>query len=175
MRKGGRVGLATGVLALAGLGAAAVWTLSALRAQAATPGRDGSAEAGGRPAPAAAGVFSAYIEDLPVMPGLIEQGSGFSFEMHQGGRLAQARLAGAQDPERVRGFYASTLPSLGWRASTAEPFVYRRGRERLVLVIEPAPVGRAPRSASTPRQDLEAVFVLSPAPASALDAQERRT
>jgi hypothetical protein len=102
--------------------------------------------------------FSSYIEDLPIMPGLAENDDGYAFDLYQGGRLAEARLAGDADAAVVRGFYAATLSQLGWKASEAEPYVYHRGRERLIFMVEPRRAkgrGRAPRG-------LEAVFVITP-------------
>ena len=95
--------------------------------------------------------FSRWIEDLPVMPGLTETDGGYSFEIAQGGRLAEARLHGVVTEEVVRSFYASALPPLGWTAEASQPFLYHRGRERLIFHVSPAkPLG------------VLAVFVLSP-------------
>jgi hypothetical protein len=113
--------------------------------------------AAAKPAPVSAGPqrFSRWIEDLPVMPGLYETDGGYAFEVSKGGRLAEARLHGVVDPQVVRGFYAATLPALGWKAQTGAPYAYRRGRERLLLHVTPA----------KPRGIL-AVFVLTPEPGS---------
>jgi hypothetical protein len=115
---------------------------------AATP----AAAALGAAAPARSSRYSRWIEDLPVMPGLTESPGGYSFEIFQGGRLAEARFTGAQDAGVVQAFYASTLGALGWRPSPAEPYAYRRGRERMILhVMAPSPALRT-----------EVVFVLTP-------------
>jgi hypothetical protein len=102
--------------------------------------------------------FSNYIEDLPIMPGLAEGDDGYAFDLFQGGRLAEARLAGQAEAAVVRGFYAATLAQLGWKASTTEPYVYHRGRERLIFLVE---ARRARGRARAPR-GLEAVFVIAP-------------
>ena len=102
--------------------------------------------------------FSSYIEDLPIMPGLAENDDGYAFDLFQGGRLAEARLAGDAEAAVVRGFYAATLSQLGWKASETEPYVYHRGQERLIFLVEARRArgrGRAPRG-------LEAVFVITP-------------
>jgi len=106
-----------------------------------------------RPSAAAApaDAYSRWIEDLPVMPGLTETDGGYSFEIAQGGRLAEARLHGTASEEVVRSFYASALPPLGWQAEKSQPFLYHRGRERLIFHVSPA----------KPKGVL-AVFVLSP-------------
>jgi hypothetical protein len=138
---------ALGVAAVSlGVLAFALWS-AAGRAEAATP------------APVRGGTeFSAYIEDLPIMPGLAENDEGYAFDLFQGGRLAEARLAGDAEAAMVRGFYAATLAQLGWKASANEPYVYHRGRERLIFLVEPRRAkgrGRAPPG-------LEAVFVITP-------------
>lgn len=137
--------LALGV-AVIGIGvAAAVLLSSAGRAEAATAGRSGT-------------LFSSYIDDLPIMPGLNENDEGYAFDLFQGGRLAEARLAGEADLAVVRGFYAATLAQLGWRASDTDPYVYHRGRERLMFLVEPSRARRGPRGA----RSLEAVFLITP-------------
>jgi hypothetical protein len=103
-------------------------------------------------------VFSAYIDDLPIMPGLNENDEGYAFDLFQGGRLAEARLGGEAEATVVRGFYAATLTQLGWRASETEPYVYHRGRERLIFLVEP----RRPRKGQKVVKGLEAVFVITP-------------
>lgn len=108
---------------------------------------------------AARAQFSSYIDDLPIMPGLAENDQGYAFDLFQGGRLAEARLAGEADAAVVRGFYAATLAQLGWRPAENEPYVYQRGRERLIFLVEPQR-SRAGRSG----RGLEAVFVITPDP-----------
>jgi hypothetical protein len=103
-------------------------------------------------------VFSSYIDDLPVMPGLAEDDQGYAFDLYQGGRLAEARLGGDAEAAVVRGFYAATLAQLGWRASETEPYVYHRGRERLIFLVEP----RRQRKGQKAAKGLEAVFVITP-------------
>lgn len=101
--------------------------------------------------------FSAYIDDLPIMPGLLESDGGYAFDLSEGGRLAEARLAGAADAAVVRGFYAATLAQLGWTSTESEPYVYRRGGERLIFLVD-VKAPRGPR----PARRLEAVFVITP-------------
>jgi len=115
-----------------------------------------SAQLDGRPGTQ----FSAYIDDLPIMPGLREEDEGYAFDLFQGGRLAEARLGGEADPAVVRGFYAATLTQLGWKPSQTEPYVYHRGREQLIFLVEP----RRARRGGRPPRGLEAVFVITPDP-----------
>jgi hypothetical protein len=99
--------------------------------------------------------FSNYIDDLPIMPGLSESDQGYTFDLSEGGRLAEARLSGRADPGAVRDFYAATLLQLGWKPTAADPHSYRRGPERLIFLVEPkTPVkGQAA---------LEVMFVVTP-------------
>lgn len=98
--------------------------------------------------------FSTYIDDLPIMPGLAETEEGYAFDIYQGGRMAEAQLAGAEDAKLVRSFYAATLPQLGWTPVGADPTVYRRGRERLIFRIDQKRGSKA--------TELTAIFVLTP-------------
>jgi hypothetical protein len=143
---GGRVRAAALGLTVVGMGVLAIALWSAERAQAATAMSGGGTE------------FSNYIDDLPIMPGLSENDEGYAFDLFQGGRLAEARLGGEAEAAVVRGFYAATLAQLGWRASETEPYVYHRGRERLIFLVEP----RRARTGKRPLKGLEAVFVITP-------------
>jgi hypothetical protein len=82
-------------------------------------------------APARAqGGFVAGIEDLPLMPGLTEQGEASVFDAPQG-RVVEATAQGAPSRAAVLEFYARALPQLGWRAEGDGRFA--REGERLVL------------------------------------------
>lgn len=147
----GRGGLRTAALGVGlvgtGLVALALWSAAT------------DARAQGQSSLRAVAQFSSYIDDLPIMPGLSENDQGYAFDLFQGGRLAEARLAGEADAAVVRGFYAATLSQLGWRAADNEPYVYQRGRERLIFLVEPRR-NRAGRNL----RGLEAVFVITPDP-----------
>ena len=104
--------------------------------------------------------FSSYIDDLPIMPGLSESDQGYAFDLYQGGRLAEARLSGQADAGVVRGFYANTLLQLGWKPLAADPYSYRRGRERLIFLVEPKKPAKAGQKAS----GLDVMFVVTPDP-----------
>lgn len=156
MRKGGQAERAgrpgrrgrAAVLGLAtvGLGALAYVIWSSAKSRAVAPGLPGGTE------------FSGFIDDLPIMPGLAEAGDGYAFELFQGGRLAEARLVGEVEPSVVRGFYSATLAQLGWRVSETEPYVYHRGPERLIFLVEPRRKSPARRA----QKGLELVFVITP-------------
>jgi hypothetical protein len=134
-------------VALAGLGLVALAILA---------DRAADAEAARRRRPGGA-AFSAFIDDLPIMPGLSESDDGYVFDLFQGGRLAESRLSGEADTSVVRGFYAATLTQLGWRPSGSESYVYTRGREKLIFLVEAAPPRRGRSS-----RGLEVVFVITP-------------
>ena len=90
-------------------------------------------------APAAAqGRFFTAVEDLPLAPGLEEQGPGFWFE-DANGRIVGAVASGPAEPDQVRRFYLDTLPQLGWSfspdAGVEGELVFLRGRERLALAV----------------------------------------
>ncbi|MBM3568543.1 MAG: hypothetical protein FJX46_07275 [Alphaproteobacteria bacterium] len=82
-------------------------------------------------APARAAEFHSAIEDLPLMPGLIEDKAlTLSFDT-PAGRIVEAGAFGRLERAAVEGFYAETLPGLGWQAAGAG--AYRRGGETLRL------------------------------------------
>jgi len=86
-------------------------------------------------APAADGGFVAGLEDVPLMPGLLETaGAGFAFDKPSG-RIAEALAEGPFEADEVRNFYAATLIQLGWVPMGDDR--YRREGETLQLTIEP--------------------------------------
>lgn len=102
---------------------------------------------------AQAPAFLNDIDDLPLMPGLVEvPDAGMVFDGPTG-RIVEAFAAGEVAPDAVGAFYAETLPQLGWQA--AGPGEYRRDDEVLKVYVAPAPDGSAGAGAR---------FVLRPAP-----------
>lgn len=91
-------------------------------------------------APAAAGAkFLSVIEDLPLMPGLVEDtASAMSFDGPTG-RIVEAYAAGGVDAGAIATFYSETLPQLGWRAGAAGEY----GRDGEVLRIDIGPAEAA--------------------------------
>lgn len=86
-------------------------------------------------APAADGGFVAGLEDVPLMPGLLETaGAGFAFDKPSG-RIAEAQAEGPFEADEIRTFYGSTLLQLGWVPMGDDR--YRREGETLQLTIEP--------------------------------------
>jgi hypothetical protein len=79
-----------------------------------------------------AGLFIKDIEDLPLMPGLVEElGSGTAFDTAQG-RIVEAYATGPVSEGGVMAFYEKTLPQLGWRRLDIGVFQ----RENEVLKLE---------------------------------------
>lgn len=122
------------------------------------------------PAPAEESVFLSVVEDVPLMPGLVEDEAGaVVFDAAQG-RIAETVAVGASagSPGRaaVLAFYAETLPALGWRAD-GEARWAREG-EILSLEFEDAPIDVPPGAKAGAKQDggakgIAVRFSLSPA------------
>ena len=88
--------------------------------------------------------FSA-IPDLPVAAGLTETAHQFaSFAEAGSADLVLATAHGSASPGSVQRFYNESLSALGWSLEPAprgEEMTFFRGRERLVLRIEPSDGG----------------------------------
>lgn len=89
------------------------------------------------PTRAQAPAFASIIEDLPLMEGLVEDMSAALQFDSAAGRIAEVTAVGPLSAGAVLGFYARTLPALGWRQM--EPGRYRREAEELVIAISPNP------------------------------------
>jgi hypothetical protein len=77
-------------------------------------------------------VFLSVIEDIPLMPGLVEdEARALVFDAAQG-RLAETYARGKVEAKAVREFYGETLPALGWRAEGRSRWV----REGEVLTLD---------------------------------------
>ena len=84
--------------------------------------------------------FISTIEDLPLMPGLIEEEGGMVFDSARG-RIVEVFATGWVSEGVVRGFYDETLPQLGGRRLGGGVFQ----RENEVLKLEfPGGPGAAP-------------------------------
>jgi hypothetical protein len=79
------------------------------------------------------GGFLTEIEDLPLAQGLTEAPGGLLFDTADG-RIVEAIASGNVDAQQVRGFYAETLPQLGWQSLGG--LTFRRDNEILHVVIE---------------------------------------
>jgi len=75
--------------------------------------------------------FVGGIDDLPLMPGLVENAdAGMVFDA-PGGRFVEAEASGEVTAEAVLRFYEVTLPELGWRRQNAT--LFSREGETLAL------------------------------------------
>ena len=76
-------------------------------------------------------VFLSVIEDLPLMPGFVEDSEGaLKFET-AAGRIVEITASGAGTTSAVVDYYSRTLPQLGWQLET--PTRYTRDEEILVI------------------------------------------
>jgi hypothetical protein len=85
--------------------------------------------------------YFAAIPDLPVAPGMSETADllGAMFA-GASGELILATAHGAAAPDVVERFYGESLSALGWAYTPGpreEGLMFMRGRERLILHIEP--------------------------------------
>ena len=85
--------------------------------------------------------FVSTIDDLPLMPGLVEEEGGMVFDSAQG-RIVQSYATGWVSEGAVIAFYAETLPQLGWRPDG--PGVFRRDREILKVEFPGGPTAAPP-------------------------------
>lgn len=72
------------------------------------------------------------FEDLPLMPALRQSDQGTTLFDTPYGRIVEAYASGSATPAQVVGFYAETLPQLGWTRTADTEF----RREGEVLHIE---------------------------------------
>ena len=99
---------------------------------------------------AADAVFVGGFEDLPLMPGLVEDPEqGMNFDTPSG-RIIEAVATGAVAEADVMAFYAATLPELGWEQTGEGLFL----REDEMLRLEISAQGNkiAVRFALSPRE-----------------------
>jgi hypothetical protein len=89
----------------------------------------------------AADAFVAGIEDVPLMPRLVEHAEQRLKFDSPGGRVVETLASGAVARGDVLEFYARTLPELGWRPVTDG--VWSREGERLRIEF-PAQRGATP-------------------------------
>ena len=86
------------------------------------------------PAFAASTSYFSAVPDLPIAPVLAEApGSAVGFDQPEG-RIVVLQAEGESDAAAILGFYARTLPALGWQRQA--PGRYSRGREILLLEVK---------------------------------------
>ena len=92
--------------------------------------------------------FLTNLDDIPLMPGLVERKDlAISFDKAEG-RIVEAQAEGPLTVEAATKFYAATLPQLGWLAQGNNRFL-REGEELRL-------------SMTTVNQTLVVRFALSP-------------
>jgi hypothetical protein len=77
-------------------------------------------------------VFLRDMEDLPLAPSFTEIGPRAVAFATPEGRLGVAVATGEGEEAAIIGFYAASLPQLGWSAGE-KPNSFVRGRDRLTL------------------------------------------
>jgi len=77
--------------------------------------------------------FLSVIDDLPLMAGLAEHPDAALVFDGPTGRIVETYASGQLSAEAVTGFYAATLPQLGWQPQSGGG--YRRDNEILKLEI----------------------------------------
>ncbi len=79
--------------------------------------------------------FFNTLQDVPLMPGLVEMLDESVMFDKPGGRIAESAAASrALAVQEIEGFYRDTLPQLGW--SPVGGNVYVRGGEKLRIALE---------------------------------------
>lgn len=84
--------------------------------------------------------FLSVLEDVPLMPGLTEVPDSELVFDSPGGRIVEVTTAGRPESGSVAGFYAATLPQLGW--TPAGPGRFRREAEVLNVTVNPGTGGK---------------------------------
>ena len=78
--------------------------------------------------------FFSVIEDLPVMPQLVEDtDAAMTFES-SAGRVAEVEANGLASSDAIDAYYKRSLPQLGWLPQANGS--YRRGNELLAVVVK---------------------------------------
>ena len=78
--------------------------------------------------------FFSVIEDLPVMPQLVEDtDAAMTFES-SAGRVAEVEANGLASSDAIDAYYKQSLPQLGWLPQANGS--YRRGDELLAVVVK---------------------------------------
>ena len=75
--------------------------------------------------------FLPGLEDVPVMDGLAVEEEGTMLFDSPSGRIVEVFASGAVNRSDVGGFYASTLPELGWQTAGSNRF--QREGEQLAI------------------------------------------
>ncbi len=72
-------------------------------------------------------IFFSSLQDIPIMPGLIElKEQSFSFDKPEGGIIEATALMGDLQKSQILYFYQATLPQFGWNKVSNTEF-FRNG------------------------------------------------
>ena len=78
--------------------------------------------------------FFSVIEDLPVMPQLVEDTKAAMTFESSAGRIAEVEANGLASSDAIDAYYKQSLPQLGWLPQANGS--YRRGNELLVIEVK---------------------------------------
>ncbi len=78
--------------------------------------------------------FLTEADDIPLPSGWIERADGVAFDGDSGG-IVEASAEGAGGAAAAAQFYRDSLPALGWAIAPGGALQFRRGRERLTIVV----------------------------------------
>lgn len=84
------------------------------------------------PALASTGFFTG-VDDLPLMPGMTEKRDETVVFDNASGRIVETTAASEAPQTQILGFYAQSLPPLGWQQTSATS--YSRADEILTIQI----------------------------------------
>lgn len=76
--------------------------------------------------------FFEGVDELPLMPGLVQAEQGALVFESPGGRIVEVYAVGEAEPARILDFYGETLPQLGWAARDRNTYA----REGEVLSLD---------------------------------------
>lgn len=84
--------------------------------------------------PAFAAGYSTVVEDLPLMPSMMEHAEEAVVFDKPAGRIVETAAETASSSEDIQKFYYETLPPLGWK--NISPLRFSRDNEKLYISIE---------------------------------------
>lgn len=86
------------------------------------------------PAQTAETRFFSVLEDIPLMPGLVELAEeAMVFDKPEGRVVEAAAITEEKNTNKIKGFYQTILPQLGW--VSAGDGIFRRGDETLEIDV----------------------------------------
>lgn len=89
--------------------------------------------------PAFAATYVDGIEDLPLMPGLSQDAGQATVFDQADGRIVESAATATSPAQAIRGFYADSLPQLGWTSAGTDRWT--RDGEVLTLDLQSSKTG----------------------------------